>query len=274
MVYRIMKKFTEISSRNRKLFKLAGMFSSSDSWTAPVSLIGGGPGAWDLITVRGMHRLQQADVILVDHLGPASELAQLCDVSTKDIIDVSKLPYGKQVAQSKINELLIEHAQAGKKVARLKGGDPYIFGRGFEELQACAKHGIACEVVPGVTSAVSVPALAGIPITQRGVVHSFTVISGHVPPQHPQSLNDWEALARTGGTLSVIMGVKNAGAIAQALIDAGRGADTPVAVVQEGSTENQKSFKTTLAQLGQAMKDNDIKPPAVYVIGEVAGLQA
>lgn len=269
-----MKKFTEISSRNRKLFKLAGMFSSSDSWTAPVSLIGGGPGAWDLITVRGMHRLQQADVILADHLGPASELAQLCDVSTKDIIDVSKLPYGKQVAQSKINELLIEHAQAGKKVARLKGGDPYIFGRGFEELQACAKHGIACEVIPGVTSAVSVPALAGIPITQRGVVHSFTVISGHVPPQHPQSLNDWEALAHTGGTLSVIMGVKNAGAIAQALIDAGRGADTPVAVVQEGSTEKQKSFKTTLAQLRQAMKDNDIKPPAVYIIGEVAGLQA
>ncbi|AZA09035.1 uroporphyrinogen-III C-methyltransferase [Corynebacterium pseudopelargi] len=238
----------------------------------PVTLIGGGPGAWDLITVRGMHRLQEAEVILADHLGPTAELSKLVDVSTKHIIDVSKLPYGKQVAQERINELLIEHALAGKKVARLKGGDPYIFGRGFEELQACAEAGVPCEVVPGVTSAVSVPALAGVPVTQRGVVHNFTVISGHLPPGHEKSLNDWEALARTGGTLSVIMGVKNAPKIATALLEAGRDADTPVVVIQEGSTEAERVVRCTLGTLGATMQEHEIKPPAVYVIGEVAGL--
>ncbi|MDO4687231.1 MAG: SAM-dependent methyltransferase, partial [Corynebacterium sp.] len=145
-----------------------------------VTLVGGGPGAWDLITVRGMRALQDADVILADHLGPTSELAQLCSIDDKEVIDASKLPYGRQMAQSKINELMIEHAKAGKKVVRLKGGDPYVFGRGFEEVQACAEAGIQCEVIPGVSSAISVPAVAGIPVTQRGVVHSFTVISGHV----------------------------------------------------------------------------------------------
>ncbi|MCQ9351609.1 uroporphyrinogen-III C-methyltransferase [Corynebacterium sp. 153RC1] len=238
----------------------------------PVALIGGGPGAWDLITVRGMHRLQEAEVILCDHLGPTVELDKLCDTSNKELIDVSKLPYGKQVAQEKINELLIEHALAGKKVARLKGGDPYVFGRGFEELQALAKRGIACEVIPGVTSAISVPALAGIPITQRGVVHSFTVISGHVPPGHPSSLNDFRALAHTGGTLAVIMGVKNAPHITQALMDAGMDPNTPAVVIQEGSTEQQRSYHCTLGTLAHSMSEHDVHPPAVYVIGEVAGL--
>ncbi|AIT89401.1 uroporphyrinogen-III C-methyltransferase [Corynebacterium ulcerans] len=250
------------------------MTSQQNQWQAPVALIGGGPGAWDLITVRGMRRLQTADVILADHLGPASELDKLCDVTAKEIIDVSKLPYGRQVAQSKINELLIHHAQLGKRVARLKGGDPYIFGRGFEELQACAEQGISCEVIPGVTSAVSVPALAGIPITQRGLVHSFTVVSGHVPPQHPESLNNWSALAQTQGTLSVIMGVKNAPAIADALIEGGRPASTPVVIIQEGATEQQRSYKCTLGTLANTMRTQEIKPPAVYVIGEVAGLDA
>ncbi|GGG69807.1 uroporphyrinogen-III C-methyltransferase [Corynebacterium pelargi] len=238
----------------------------------PVTLIGGGPGAWDLITVRGMHRLQEAEVILADHLGPTAELSKLVDVSTKHIIDVSKLPYGKQVAQERINEMLIEHALAGKKVARLKGGDPYIFGRGFEELQACTEAGVPCEVVPGVTSAVSVPALAGVPVTQRGVVHNFTVISGHLPPGHEKGLNDWEALARTGGTLSVIMGVKNAPKIADALMQAGRDAETPAVVIQEGSTEAERVVRCTLGTLGETMREHEIKPPAVYVIGEVAGL--
>lgn len=246
----------------------------SNSSTLLVSLVGGGPGAWDLITVRGMHRLQDAEVILADHLGPAPELDKLCDISTKEVIDVSKLPYGKQVAQEKINEMLVAYAQAGKKVVRLKGGDPYVFGRGFEELQALAAHGFATEVVPGVTSAISAPALAGIPITQRGVVHSFTVISGHVPPQHPTCLNDYAALAHTGGTLAVIMGVKNAPLIAQALIDAGKPADTAAAIIQEGSTETQRVFRCTLGTLADTMAANEVAPPAVYVIGEVAALEA
>ncbi|BAU96331.1 uroporphyrinogen III methyltransferase [Corynebacterium suranareeae] len=238
----------------------------------PVSLIGGGPGAWDLITVRGMKRLQEADVILADHLGPTAELEKLCDVSTKTVVDVSKLPYGKQVTQERTNEMLVEYARQGLKVVRLKGGDPYVFGRGFEELEYLSSNGIECEVIPGVTSAVSVPAVAGIPITNRGVVHSFTVVSGHLPPGHPKSLVDWSALAKSGGTLSIIMGVKNAGLIAQALIDGGLAADTPAAVIQEGTTDAQRSLRCTLGSLREEMITQGIKPPAVYVIGQVAGL--
>lgn len=239
---------------------------------AKVTLVGGGPGAWDLITVRGMRALQAADVILADHLGPTSELGKLCDLSSKEVIDCPKLPYGRQVAQERINELLVEHARAGRQVVRLKGGDPYVFGRGFEELQACAAAGIEVEVVPGVTSAISVPEVFGVPVTQRGLVHSFSVISGHLPPGHPSSLNDWDALARTGGTLVVIMGVKNGGAIAAALIDASRDPLTPVAVIQEGTTSAQRGFRTTLGALGTELEAQNVQPPAVIVIGEVAGL--
>jgi len=219
-----------------------------------------------------MRRLQDADVILADHLGPTSELHQLCSVDSKKLIDVSKLPYGHQVAQEKINNLLLTHAQSGKKVARLKGGDPYVFGRGFEELQFLASHGVACEVIPGVTSAISVPALAGVPITHRSVVHSFTVISGHLPPGHKDSRNNWEALAHTGGTLAVIMGVKNAPKIAAAIIAAGRAPETPAIVIQEGATINQRGYRCTLGTLAETMKTHNIQPPAVYVIGDVAGL--
>ena len=237
-----------------------------------VFLIGGGPGAWDLITVRGMHRLQEADVILADHLGPTPELHKLCDVADKEVIDVAKLPYGKQVAQEKINEMLVDYVRQGKKVARLKGGDPFVFGRGFEEVQHLTTHGITCEVIPGVTSAISVPAFAGVSVTQRGIVHSFTVISGHVPPGHDLSLNDWEALARTGGTLAVIMGVKNAPAITHTLIASGLSPNTPAIIIQEGSTASQRSIRCTLGTLTKTITTENIKPPAVYVIGEVAGL--
>ncbi|WPF65308.1 MULTISPECIES: uroporphyrinogen-III C-methyltransferase [unclassified Corynebacterium] len=237
-----------------------------------VYLVGGGPGAWDLITVRGMRALQSAEVILTDHLGPTAELDKLCDTSAKTIIDVSKLPYGKQTAQEKINDLLVEHAHAGAVVARLKGGDPYVFGRGFEEYEHCLRHGIDCEVIPGVTSAVAVPELAGIPLTQRGLVHSFHVVSGHLPPGHPRSRVDWSALARSGGTIVVIMGVRQAGAIAEALIDATLAPTTPCAIVQEGSTEREQVFRCTLGELEETMRNNQVQSPAVYVIGEVAGL--
>ena len=237
-----------------------------------VTLVGGGPGAWDLITVRGMRALQNADVILADHLGPSTELEKLCDLSGKTLIDAAKLPYGRQMAQEKINEIMVEHARQGSNVVRLKGGDPYVFGRGFEEVQACQEAGIPCTVVPGVTSAISVPGAVGVPVTQRGVVHSFTVISGHVPPGHPQSLNNWEALAQTGGTLVVIMGVKNSRSIANALLAGGRSADTPAAVIQEGTTSEERTFRCTLSTLADVIEHESIKPPAVYVIGEVADL--
>ncbi|PRQ12588.1 uroporphyrinogen-III C-methyltransferase [Corynebacterium sp. 13CS0277] len=249
--------------------------SERPSWPVgvpPVSLIGGGPGAWDLITVRGMLRLQAADVIVADHLGPTAELEKLVDTTAVEIIDASKLPYGRQVAQERINQYLVDFARQGKKVARLKGGDPYVFGRGFEELQALAEAGIDCEVIPGVTSAISVPAAAGVPVTQRGVVHSFTVVSGHVPPGHPKSLTDFDALAKVGGTISIIMGVKNGPKIAAALLDAGKPADTPVAIIQEGTTAVQRSVRCTLGNLGATLAAEEIAPPAVIVIGEVASL--
>lgn len=234
-----------------------------------MTLVGGGPGEWDLLTIRGLRALQAADVILTDHLGPAEQLAEFVDVDGKEIIDVAKLPYGKQVAQERINQLLVEHALAGRKVARLKGGDPHVFGRGYEELAACATAGVACTVVPGVTSAISVPAAAGIPVTERGVNHAFTVVSGHLPPGHPKSLVDWGALARTGGTIVVVMGVRNVRAIAQSLVDAGLAASTPAAV-QDGETARQKVVAGTLGSLADDMGRAGISSPAVYVIGEVA----
>lgn len=236
-----------------------------------VTLVGGGPGAWDLITVRGLRALEAADVILTDHLGPTDQLDQFLDTEGKEIVDVAKLPYAKQVAQERINELMVDHARDGKRVVRLKGGDPYVFGRGFEELAACAEAGVPCEVVPGVTSAVSVPAVAGVPVTQRGVTHSFTVVSGHLAPEDPSSLVDWEALARVGGTIVVIMGVRQVRGITAALQRV-LPATTPAAVIQDGETARQRSFRTSLADLADLMDRENVSNPAVYVIGEVTGL--
>ncbi|MDR7329576.1 uroporphyrinogen-III C-methyltransferase [Corynebacterium guangdongense] len=245
--------------------------------TGTVTLVGGGPGAWDLITLRGARALADADVILADHLGPGEEIDRiLAEVGApekeREIIDVAKLPYGRQVAQEETNRLLVEHARAGKTVVRLKGGDPYVFGRGFEELQHCAAAGVECHSVPGVTSAVSVPAAAGVPVTHRGVVHSFTVVSGHVAPGDERSLVDWSALARVGGTIVVIMGVRHARAIAAALVAAGLDPATPAIAIQEGTLSGQVSVRATVATLADEMERAEIASPAVYVIGEVAGL--
>ncbi|PLA13027.1 uroporphyrinogen-III C-methyltransferase [Corynebacterium riegelii] len=237
-----------------------------------ITLVGGGPGAWDLLTIRGLRALETADVILADHLGPAAELSQFLDLEGKEVVDVAKLPYGRQVAQERINELLVQYAREGKQVVRLKGGDPYVFGRGFEELQACAAAGLECSVVPGVTSAVSVPAAAGVPVTQRGVTHAFTVVSGHLPPGHAKSLVDWGALAQVGGTIVVVMGVRNVRAIASALLEAGFAPQCPAAVIQEGETAAQRVFFATADTLADVMEEHSVTNPAVYVFGEVAGL--
>jgi uroporphyrin-III C-methyltransferase len=235
-----------------------------------VVLVGGGPGDPGLITVRGQQAVSQADVVLADHLAPQSLLASLpADV---EVIDASKLPRGRSMAQEQINELLIEHARAGKRVVRLKGGDPFVFGRGMEELEACVAAGIPVEVVPGVTSAIGVPGLAGIPVTHRGLTHEFVVVSGHVPPGHPQSLVDWPSVGRLRGTLVVLMGVDTAPAIAASLMEHGRAPTTPVAVVTEGSTPTQRVVRTTLDGLAKTMADAGIRPPAVWVVGDVVGL--
>ncbi|WP_346621414.1 uroporphyrinogen-III C-methyltransferase [Blastococcus montanus] len=237
-----------------------------------VVLVGGGPGDPGLITVRGRQALATADVVVADHLAPQALLASL--PPEVEIIDAAKLPRGRSMAQERINELLVEHARAGRRVVRLKGGDPYVFGRGLEELQACTAAGIPVEVVPGITSAIAVPALAGIPVTHRGLTHEFVVVSGHLPPGHPQSLVDWPALGRLRGTVVVLMGVDTAPAIAAALVEHGRAPDTPVAVVADGSTATQHSVRTTLADLPRTLAEEGIRPPAVWVVGEVVGLTA
>jgi uroporphyrin-III C-methyltransferase/precorrin-2 dehydrogenase/sirohydrochlorin ferrochelatase len=176
------------------------------------------------------------------------------------------------MAQEQINALLVEHALAGRRVVRLKGGDPFVFGRGMEELEACVAAGIAVEVIPGVTSAIGVPGLAGIPVTHRGVTHEFVVVSGHLPPGHPKSLVDWSAIGRLRGTVVVLMGVDTAPAIAAALVEHGRAPETPVAVVTDGSTPTQRTVRTTLAELPRAIREESIRPPAVWVVGDVVDL--
>lgn len=235
-----------------------------------VVLVGGGPGDPALITVRGRQAVAQADVVVADHLAPLSLLASLPE--DVEVIDASKLPRGRSMAQEQINELLVSRALAGKRVVRLKGGDPFVFGRGMEEVEACLAAGVPVEVVPGVTSAISVPALAGIPVTHRGMTHEFVVVSGHLPPGHPQSLVDWPAIARLRGTVVVLMGVDTAPAIAAALVEHGRAPSTPVAVVSDGSTPNQRTVRTTLAGLPATLADEEIRPPSVWVVGDVVSL--
>ncbi|MEU8527122.1 MULTISPECIES: uroporphyrinogen-III C-methyltransferase [Streptomyces] len=232
-----------------------------------VALVGGGPGDPDLITVRGRRLLAEADVVIADRLGPRDLLSEL--PPHVEVIDAAKIPYGRFMAQEAINNALIEHAKAGKAVVRLKGGDPFVFGRGMEEAQALAAEGIACTVVPGISSSISVPGAAGIPVTHRGVAHEFTVVSGHVAPDDPRSLVDWASLAKLTGTLVILMGVDKIGKIAEALIAHGKAPETPLALVQEGTTATQRRVDATLATVAETVKAEDVRPPAVIVIGDV-----
>ena len=237
-----------------------------------VALIGGGPGDPELITVRGRRLLARADVVIADRLAPRELLDELPPHVL--VVDAAKIPYGRAASQDVINAALIEHAKAGKFVVRLKGGDPYLFGRGFEELLACAAEGIPVVTVPGVTSAFAVPAAADVPVTHRGVAHEVVVVSGHLGPDDPASLVDWQALARLTGTIVVMMGVDKIGRFAEVLLAGGRAASTPVAVVQEGTTRNQRVLRSTLDQVEITITAGGIRPPAVIVIGPVAGLAA
>ncbi|GAA4816140.1 uroporphyrinogen-III C-methyltransferase [Tomitella cavernea] len=239
---------------------------------AGVALIGGGPGDPELITVRGRRLLARADVVIADHLAPAELLAELAPGT--EVVDASKLPYGRSMQQEHINTLLIEHARAGRFVARLKGGDPYLFGRGFEELLACADAGVPVTVVPGITSAFSVPSAADVPVTHRGVAHEVVVVSGHLAPGHADSLVDWDALGRLSGTVVILMGVRRLAAFAEALIAAGRPADTPAAIIQEGTTAHQRVVRAPLAEIAQRAEEAGVRPPAVTVIGPVVDVGA
>jgi len=245
---------------------------TSDVMRGGVALVGGGPGDPELITVRGRRLLARADVVVADRLAPPELLAELGP--HVEVIDAAKIPYGRAMAQDAINDVLIERARAGQFVVRLKGGDPFVFARGYEEVLACAEAGIPVTVVPGVTSAISVPAMAGVPVTHRGVNHEFVVVSGHLAPEHPESLVNWNALAQLSGTLVLLMAVERIELFADALIKGGRPAQTPVLVVQHGTTAAQRIVHTTLADAPARIRADAIRPPAIIVIGPVAAFAA
>ncbi|MCX2970333.1 MULTISPECIES: uroporphyrinogen-III C-methyltransferase [Streptomyces] len=238
--------------------------------TAGVALVGGGPGDPDLITVRGRRLLAEADVVVADRLGPRDLLDEL--PPHVEVVDAAKIPYGRFMAQEAINNALVEYAKAGKSVVRLKGGDPFVFGRGMEEAIALTEAGIAVTVVPGISSSISVPGAAGIPVTHRGLAQEFTVVSGHVAPGDERSLVDWRALAALRGTLVLLMAVERVGAIAEALVAHGRDAATPVAVVQEGTMAAQRRVDATLATVAERVRAEGVRPPAVIVVGDVVSV--
>ncbi|MEM7131828.1 MAG: uroporphyrinogen-III C-methyltransferase [Chloroflexota bacterium] len=239
-----------------------------------VYLVGAGPGDPELITVKGLRVLREANVILYDRLAP-QELLDECKADAEKIY-VGKVPkkvMGHQ--QDEINRLLVSHAQQGKTVVRLKGGDPFVFGRGGEEALACAKAGVAFEVVPGISSSIAVPAYAGVPVTQRDYNNTFAVFSGHNDPDvEPEAVN-YQALAKIGaeGTVVILMGIMFLDGIMRELLKAGLPPETPAITIQQGTTANQRAVEANAQDLAQAVKDGNIKAPATTLIGSVAELR-
>lgn len=236
-----------------------------------VALIGGGPAQEDLITVRGREMLMRADVVVADRLGPRGLLDELRRTRPEvEIIDVGKAPGCHSVSQERINELLVVHARAGRRVVRLKGGDPYILGRGSEERAHCRRHGVQVEVVPGITSAVAVPAEAGIPLTHRSLSRGFTVITGH---------DDLEVVPGPAGTATpylhtvvILMGVSTLRRTATQLMVDGHDAATPVAIIESGGTDEQRLTLARLANVADVAVERGVRNPAVIVVGEVVTL--
>ena len=227
-----------------------------------VALVGGGPGDPGLLTVRGRQLLADADVIVADRLGPTDLLPELARHAR--IIDVGKRAGYHKYTQDRINETLVEQAKLGLRVVRLKGGDPYVFGRGGEEVEFCRAHGVATQVVPGVTSAISVPAAAGIPVTHRDMTHGFTVITAHQQLRQVPYMD--------GHTLILMMGVRGLEQNAELLMAAGYPADTPVAVVERGWTPTQRTTVAQLDTIAYVARAREVTAPAVIVVGRVAAL--
>jgi uroporphyrin-III C-methyltransferase len=208
-------------------------------------------------------------VIVCDRLAPLSALQHARPEAL--IIDVAKIPRGTSTSQERINEILIEHASTGKTVVRLKGGDPFVFGRGGEEWQACAAAGLPVTVIPGISSAIAGPALAGVPLTHRELTQGFTVISGHAPPGDPGSTLNWQALATANTTLVIMMGVATLPAITAELIKHGLAVDTPAMTVADAAMPSQQAVRGTVTDIAELTRDAGIQPPAITVIGAVAG---
>ncbi|WP_375425169.1 uroporphyrinogen-III C-methyltransferase [uncultured Friedmanniella sp.] len=231
-----------------------------------VVLVGGGPGDPRLLTVEACQALRDADVVFYDRLAPTEALPELAPGA--ELVDVGKSPYHHPVTQRSIEELMVARARAGQSVVRLKGGDPFVFGRGGEEMLACLGAGVSVRIVPGVSSSLAIPAASGIPVTHRGLSHAFTVISGHVPP----SADELAALVRLGGTIVVLMGIASLEQIVGGLCGAGMDGDVPAAVVERGFSASQRSTFTTVGRLPAEVRRLDLRSPAVVVIGEVVSV--
>ena len=238
--------------------------------TGSVALVGGGPGDPELITVRGRRLLLEADVVVTDRLAPRS-LLQALDPDV-EIIDCGKSAHRHNLTQEEINAVIVDRAQRGKRVVRLKGGDPFVFGRGGEEVAACVAAGIAVQVVPGITSAIAAPAAAGIPVTHRGLAADFAVVSGHRDPGRAEAGWNWPELAVGPATLVVLMGMEGLADIAAELIEHGRPADTPAVAIHRATLPDQRVVRSTLAELPAAVKAAGVGAPSVVVIGAVAAL--
>jgi uroporphyrinogen III methyltransferase/synthase len=236
--------------------------------SAIVYLVGAGPGDPGLLTLRGLECLQKAEVVVHDRLANHQLLAY---ATQAEFIDVGKQPDHHPVPQASINAILVEEARKGKIVVRLKGGDPFVFGRGGEEAQALVEAGIPFEVVPGVTSAIAVPAYAGIPVTHRSIACSVAFVTGHCASSKPLDIN-WQALAQGVDTLVFLMGVHSLPIIVTSLIDAGSSPETPVALIEQGTLPEQKMVVGTLANILE--KAAEIKPPAIIIVGEVVSLHS
>lgn len=237
-----------------------------------VALVGAGPGHPGLLTLRGRECLSQATVVVHDRLIACELLNYASDAARR--IYVGKGPREHAVSQDGINDLLVELARAGERVVRLKGGDPFVFGRGGEEALTLEEHRVPYEIVPGVSSAIAAPAYAGIPVTHRGLASSFTVLTGHEDPSKPASAHDWASISRSAETLVVMMGVEQLGAIAESLITHGRPSDEPTALIHWGTTPAQRVVVGTLGSIARLAKEQSVGPPAVMVVGRVVRLRS
>lgn len=256
---------------DRKLAVSLGEQIAARLQSGKVYLIGAGPGDTGLITMKGIEALKEADVVVYDHLASASLLNETKDAA--EWIDAGKFAGNHRMKQSEIEQLLIEKAMAGHVVARLKGGDPFIFGRGGEEALALTAAGIDYEVIPGVSSSYSAPAYAGIPITHRGKASSFHVITGHEDPTKENSSLDYEILAREEGTLVFLMGLSKLHQISERLIANGKDAHTPAAVIASGTTARQRCVTADLSRIAETAEEASIQPPAILVVGDVVNLK-
>ncbi len=234
-----------------------------------VVLIGGGPGDPELLTIAAWRALQDADVILYDRLAPVSVLSQV----SAELVEVGKIPRGEFTSQQVINATLIERAKDGQRVVRFKGGDSFVFGRGGEECLALAEARVPFRVIPGVTSSIAGPELAGIPVTHRGLSQGFTVVSAHIGTVDEQSTINWEALAKSHTTLVLLMGVFHLDEVVETLLGHGLDSQTPAAIIERAASPQMRVVRASLEDLAQAAEDAGIQPPAITVIGDVAALE-